>query len=167
MEISTSIKQCSKCNVEKSLDNFHRYKKAKDGLQSRCKQCVKKSDAKRYIDNPNTYIKWRYKNPERYKEILETHRTKISAVYGIFSGDLSLYVGQSVQINGRLSTHKTCLKNQSTAEKNYPTMAHLYPLLRQHSNVEFRIVEECSPEMLLHREQYYIDTLKPLYNTYK
>lgn len=34
-------KKCSKCQVEKTKDQFDRYKRTADGLQSQCKACMK------------------------------------------------------------------------------------------------------------------------------
>ena len=34
-------KKCSKCNIEKGLDDFHKNKKGKHGRLSKCKACVK------------------------------------------------------------------------------------------------------------------------------
>ena len=48
-------------------------------------------------------------------------------------------------------------------EKHYPSQAYLYPQLRKHQ-CDIRIIEQCESEVLLEREQYYIDALKPLYN---
>jgi hypothetical protein len=42
-----STKVCTKCNVEKSLDDYHRDKYNKDGRESRCKICKSKSDYER------------------------------------------------------------------------------------------------------------------------
>jgi len=39
----TIKKTCSKCKQEKPLDEFHKYKKAKDGLSYWCKQCMKEN----------------------------------------------------------------------------------------------------------------------------
>lgn len=35
------MKTCQTCNIEKSLDEFHNRAKAKDGKQTRCKDCNK------------------------------------------------------------------------------------------------------------------------------
>lgn len=46
------MKKCNLCNVEKELSEFYKHPKAKDGLQGRCKSCVKevaKSWQKEYI----------------------------------------------------------------------------------------------------------------------
>ncbi len=34
-------KQCSKCHEEKAAQDFDRYKRTADGLQSQCKACMK------------------------------------------------------------------------------------------------------------------------------
>lgn len=34
-------KQCSKCHIEKPSNEFDRYKRTADGLQSQCKSCMK------------------------------------------------------------------------------------------------------------------------------
>lgn len=41
-------KVCSKCKVEKSLDNFHRRKSRKDGRTSRCKTCRRQRQRENY-----------------------------------------------------------------------------------------------------------------------
>ena len=87
--------------------------------------------------------------------------TKKSGIYEWYENDICLYVGQSTWLLSRVSTHKCWLKNPESAPKdNRP----LYISLRQHQNPQIRIIEECPPEVLLEREQYYIDTKKPLYN---
>lgn len=44
------MKICTVCKQEKPLTEFHRFKRGKDGHQSRCKQCQKDIDAKRWRD---------------------------------------------------------------------------------------------------------------------
>lgn len=41
-EITTQTKHCYKCNTGKTIDNFARSKRDKDGLQQKCKSCDKK-----------------------------------------------------------------------------------------------------------------------------
>lgn len=55
-------KVCSICNTEKSLDLFHALKRAKDGRQSRCKQCIA------------SYMKDRLLDPVKSAEIREKRK---------------------------------------------------------------------------------------------
>jgi hypothetical protein len=47
------MKQCSKCNEQKSFENFYKDRKAKDGYQSQCKQCRGKGINEYYKNNPD------------------------------------------------------------------------------------------------------------------
>lgn len=41
------MKKCTKCNIEKSNDDFHKSSKSKDGLKSNCKECVLSKEKER------------------------------------------------------------------------------------------------------------------------
>ena len=41
------MKECQKCNIEKPFGDFHKNRRAKDGLNRWCKSCKKQADAKR------------------------------------------------------------------------------------------------------------------------
>ena len=47
------MKQCTKCKVEKSLEEYHNNIQSKDGKASRCKLCSKEYSAKKYKENPH------------------------------------------------------------------------------------------------------------------
>ena len=149
-------KCCIKCGVEKPFTEFYKDKTKKDGLQYRCKPCDKIISTQ-----------WKLNNPEQNKQVMKKWRYNTSGVYGIYDNDKVLYVGQSVGINGRFKSHRHCIKCPKSVEKHAPESINLYNNIRSHINVSIRIIEECSREVLLQREQHYIDTLKPLYNTYK
>ena len=149
-------KCCNKCGVEKPLTEFSKCKNTKDGLQYKCKSC-----------STNDNKKWGKNNPKLNKQSVKKWQNNTSGVYGIYDNDKVLYVGQSVGINGRFKSHRHCIKCPKSVEKHAPESINLYNNLRSHSNVSIRIIEECSREVLLQREQHYIDTLKPLYNTLK
>lgn len=51
-------KQCTKCKVEKSLDDFHNSKKSNDGKRHICKVCVKEYDAQTFDNPESTRNKW-------------------------------------------------------------------------------------------------------------
>ena len=70
------VKVCKKCKQEKSFECFSRYKRSKDGLQYRCKEC----DKKRYKENKEAYInrqkKYYEENKEKIKEKIKEWRIK-------------------------------------------------------------------------------------------
>ena len=158
-------KQCSKCNEIKPVSEFN--KEGKKGLKSRCKQCHSaqtkmwsksqsgKESAKKYQQSS--------KGKKAFKKCTTKYWKKISAIYKITDdNDDILYVGQSSSYNNRKNGHLSFIRNPHLSIKS--KQSELYNALRQHSNVSINIIEECSPEVLLQREQYYIDNLKPLYN---
>jgi len=158
-------KCCTKCNVKKLLIEFSKCKAAKDGLQWKCKECMSqyaKQNPITDLKKRNDYVKkWQKDNLSKIVKNNKKWATKKSGIYEWYENDICLYVGQSTWLLSRVSTHKCWLKNPESAPKdNRP----LYISLRQHQNPQIRIIEECPPEVLLEREQYYIDTKKPLYN---
>ena len=84
---------------------------------------------------------------------------KGEGVYGIFSSETCLYVGESSRLNGRIEAHKTNIKHN---HKSYYKHKKLYDNLRRHKNIEFRILEET----VNHKEQekVWIEYMTPLYN---
>ena len=44
-------KTCTKCKTEKSLIEFHKHIRSKDGYKARCKECIKLSSTKYYQEN--------------------------------------------------------------------------------------------------------------------
>jgi hypothetical protein len=93
------MKKCSKCNIEKELNNFYKRKDSKDGYRKDCKKCkdkvVKKysqnnkekiSDYKHkfYLDNIEIIKErshnWDLNNPDRRKEIGKKWRNSNSEI---------------------------------------------------------------------------------------
>lgn len=144
-------KQCTKCGEIKSLIEFN---KNRQYYQSKCKICQVEYNKEKY----KTESKWK---KHRLKAVMKCS-TKTQAVYGIFDGSTCLYVGQSSCYESRKYQHTTMMKLKTLSDKT--PVAYLYDLLRTHFSVDIRIIEECSPKILLKRERYYIDTKKPLYN---
>ena len=88
-------KVCTKCKVEKSLDNFYKFKNSKDGFQSRCKVCNKK-DTVDYKKVNNAKCKlYRAKYRERM-----THKP---TVYLLVKEN---YVGTTSRLKHRIYQHK-------------------------------------------------------------
>lgn len=86
---------------------------------------------------------------------------KICGVYKITNKiNNKFYIGASVDIKGRYSQHvgKSCSKYKDSLD----FYRDVYELGK--SNFELEILEICDVEMLLEREQYWYDELKPTYN---
>jgi DNA replicative helicase MCM subunit Mcm2 (Cdc46/Mcm family) len=131
-----TMKTCTKCSISKPIGEYNKHKQTKDGLNSWCRKCT-------YTQN-------------------KEYNNRISAVYEIYDGDISLYIGQSKQYLHRRNKHKSLINHPKTDIRN----EQFYNALQQHPNASIRVVEECSREVLLEREQHYIDAKKPLYNKY-
>jgi hypothetical protein len=63
------MKRCSKCGIEKPLDEFQKRKASKDGYQSQCKVCRNKAN-KEHADKTREYqrkrtLRWYYQNRKR------------------------------------------------------------------------------------------------------
>lgn len=161
------MKQCTKCNVKKPLAEFSKHKLTKGGFQSNCKVCKNKTAKNKYFNNPEkaklAVKNYRHDNPEKVKQAIKKWQTSKQGIYEWYEGKTSLYVGKSKGLNNRINNHKWLFKNPESSKKS--KHAQLYDSLRTHPNASIRVLEECVQEVLLEREQYYIDILKPLYNT--
>jgi hypothetical protein len=60
------MKFCSKCKIEKSLEEFHKNKSKKDGLANVCKKCIKEINKKRK-EEKKEYDKNNYKKNKKIK----------------------------------------------------------------------------------------------------
>lgn len=88
---------------------------------------------------------------------------KTTGIYKIINATTKkIYIGSSIDIENRWRQHKFQLS------KNKHHNSHLQNSWKMHGSEVFviEIIEICDPikEILLEREQYYIDTLKPEYN---
>jgi recombination endonuclease VII len=54
-ETASTQKRCTKCGELKDLSEFHRDRKARDGLRPDCKTCVNKKSAEYYAENREDY----------------------------------------------------------------------------------------------------------------
>jgi hypothetical protein len=136
------MKECGKCKIEKEVTEFY-------SKSLWCKKC--KHDYN---------IKWikTEKGKESHINNSKVWRNKVKGVYGIFENDKCLYVGESKQLNDRMSKHKTLSRNPSYAK---PYFKSLYQYL---NTIDFtiKILEETPNHK--EREQYWINQLKPKYN---
>lgn len=70
------------------------------------------------------------------------------------------YIGSSCNIGHRLKHHLWSLNNQKHHNRTMQNLHNKYAI----ENIYFEIVEECSIDILIEREAYYISTLKPYIN---
>lgn len=83
---------------------------------------------------------------------------KISGIYKITNQvNGKVYVGQSIDIRRRWSEERSRARNSETKE-----ISAIYAAMNKYGveNFTFEVIEECMPEMLSVREQYWIDTLQ-------
>jgi len=62
-----NTKLCTKCQEEKSLDNFRNYKRSKDGKVNWCKPCFKEHEKNHWHSNPERRLRSRSRNKEAIK----------------------------------------------------------------------------------------------------
>ena len=141
-------KTCTKCKQEKprTKQYFNSHPHTKDKLHSWCKPCK--------LQNNKEFYK-----TTKGKKITQKWYEKVKGVYGIFENGVCLYVGESGRINHRISVHKCCINNPSSARKK---VQYLYYHLQNHSNVIFGVIEETDNHK--EREKFWINKLNPLYN---
>lgn len=74
------MKVCSKCGIEKSLDEFHKQTRSKDGLQPACKACMNIAynvSRKKKQEHYQAVAAARYaKNTERIRQWKSSHGCK-------------------------------------------------------------------------------------------
>ena len=74
-------------------------------------------------------------------------------IYGLYSGQLVLYVGKTIlSLKTREINHRS--KGNAASSKYIPS----------YIDWEIKLIEECEESQGTLREQYWYDTLKPLYN---
>ena len=96
--------------------------------------------------------------------ILEDELLRKSGIYKIVNlVNNNTYIGSAVKLYKRKNQHLHSLR------RNIHHSTYLQNSFNKHKeeNFKFEVVEFCEKEELLEREQYYIDTLNPVYNTLK
>lgn len=74
-----------------------------------------------------------------------------------------IYIGSAFNLNGRKSEHFSTLRKNKHRNSKLQNSYNKYG----DENFLFEIIERCDKSILLEREQYYIDTLKPFFNICK
>lgn len=91
---------------------------------------------------------------------------KTCGVYSIYNtANGKMYIGSSKDIETRWAGHKHYLRGRNKEQPAHKNR-HLQRDWDTHGEglFELKILEKCSPDLLLEREQHYIDTLDNLYN---
>jgi len=99
-------KVCSKCKIEKSVDEFHKDNKAKDGLKSNCKECCK---TKYYSLEKNKKVKLK---KDRARMLLENNK-KVCTKCGIEKSVDEFYKAKKGRV-GFKSRCKKCMDEVTT-----------------------------------------------------
>jgi group I intron endonuclease len=76
------------------------------------------------------------------------------------------YVGSSADLSNRFSQYYS-KKHLDRVLSKGNSIIYSSILKYGYSNFSLQILEYCTPDVLLEREQYYIDLLKPSYNIYQ
>lgn len=84
---------------------------------------------------------------------------KVVGIYKIVCNGKQ-YIGSSVNITQRLKVHVRTLRNKTHHNKTFQNLYNKY----KEEQFEFCVLEECSKDILIKREKYYIDLLKPYIN---
>lgn len=89
-------------------------------------------------------------------------KAKISGIYIIKSNRdaTKFYVGSATDVNLRAAVHRAALRSGNHVNgklQNYYTRY-------GPASLSFELLEQCPPESLIKREQYYIDLLHPYFN---
>lgn len=86
---------------------------------------------------------------------------KITGIYKIICTITNdMYIGSAINFKERWRRHKKDLRKN----KHHSIILQRAWNKYGESNFEFSIIEECSIEVLIPREQFYIDSMLPIYN---
>src|SRR5688572_23079365 len=82
---------------------------------------------------------------------------KISAIYKITNNiSKKVYIGSAINVYHRFSTHRSLLRSSKHFNKHLQSAWNKYG----ENSFMFEIIENCLPEDLLDREEYYIKLYK-------
>jgi hypothetical protein len=157
--VIVKTKSCGKCRVEKDVTEFSKNKTSKDGLQNRCKECVKQYDKQYKKDNADKMKQYYKNNADRF-----THSIP-AGIYEVLYKGIRKYVGQSKQPYHRLSIHFSKRSNPENALLNSIVSYKLSIGEIKREHLSFNILEfEDDEQRRLDIEQRYIDNSTGLWN---
>jgi len=128
-----NTKHCTECGKTKSVEDFHRKRASRDGLQSKCKTCFKKINKNFRETNPKYQLDWQRQNPERHVQIVAKFRKadKTSKIYYIKSPNNQYYIGMTnMHLAVRFLEHKNKY-NRWMKGKSVPQHPNLFESFKQ------------------------------------
>jgi len=114
-------KRCPKCKQIKSIDEFYKNSRRKDGHGSWCKLCKNKQADKYnkiYRNERNTWLKEYRKRPERLKQSLNYY---LKRKYGITFDEYDKLLKQQNNCCIICGKHQIELKNRLSVDHNHKT----------------------------------------------
>jgi hypothetical protein len=159
-------RKCTTCNEFKPSTNefFSLNKKGKDGLNYKCKICAY-AYTKQWLKSPSGRKSFsNYVKSDKGKSSVTKSQNKLGAgiyeITNLITGDN--YIGQSTHLTKRKHEHF------SQTKENYYSNQKLFEAMNLYSQdvFSFTVIESLpiDKKLLLKREQYYINKLKPTYN---
>lgn len=108
-----------------------------------------------------------YINPKEYKSLILKENKNKSGIYRWVNNiNNKSYIGSAKYLNNRLSTYYSSTTLKKRLERGSSAI-HSALLKYSYINFKLEIIEYCEQDLLIYREQYYIDLLKPEYNICK
>ena len=91
-------KKCTKCNINKNINDFPKCPECKDGHRNSCKECIKVYNSVWRENNPESHKKWVENNVEYDKERKKKH----------YEDNKELYIkrGSEYRINNKEKVNK-------------------------------------------------------------
>jgi group I intron endonuclease len=115
-------------------------------------------------NNINTIPVASYYNMNIFKQIIYKENRNKSGIYRLINIiNNKSYVGSSVSLSRRFKYYYSLICLEKTMNKGN-SVIHRALLKYGYSNFSLNILEYCEPDVLIKREQYYIDLLNPEYN---
>jgi len=111
-----------------------------------------------------------YSNAGLQKKLIKQENKAKAGIYrwvNLING--KQYIGSSLNLSKRLSDYFSALASKNMETKLKRSKSAIYSALIKHGcyNFSLEILEYCSVENLIQREQFYIDSFEPSYNICK
>ena len=126
-------KSCNHCNQNKPLTDFYKMSASKDGLQPKCRDCVKEINQAFRKNKPEYQLEWQKTNHNKWlryctkwaKKNVRANNSR-SAVYYIINPENKIYVGSTQTSFGtRKSAHKIQHRDRTAC---LPALHHSFDL---------------------------------------